>query len=207
MLSVSRLKTTVRLALPCIFALAVSACTSGGPGPLDSNNYGLAQKSIKVCSGYGCKLSDAFVFSAEELEQLQAIMSAGHASAEAERNAIANAIGAMEKMARKRLGYEIDEKKSYQAHSGRRGQMDCVDESLNTTQYLFFLQNQQLLKFHKTNRRYAERGIIVDGRYPHKSARIIDASGQQWTVDSWYERDGEPAQIMRLEKWRKVRNS
>lgn len=83
--------------------------------------------------------------------------------------------------------------------------MDCVDESLNTIEYLNHLKALGLLRHHKPDKRFATRGFILDIRYPHKSATMRDASGERWTVDSWYGDDGEPAEIMRHSKWRKQR--
>lgn len=160
--------------------------------------------TMKICSGYGCILSDKMTFSGTQKRRLKAIMSKGFGSAAAERRALASAIATMEKMSRARLRYARDVKKSYQKHAGKRGQMDCVDESLNTTAYMKMLHANGWLKHHKPRRSYAERGFILDGRYPHKSAVMIDKSGKPWTVDSWYHGDGQKPQIMPLKKWRAV---
>ena len=82
-----------------------------------------------------------------------------------------------------------------------RGQMDCVDESTNTTRILKLLEQQGLLKHHKVMRR-ASRGFFADGRYPHFTAVLKDPSGREWVVDSWYEPAGGPPDIMPLEKWK-----
>ena len=164
-------------------------------------------KEIKVCSGYGCIISDHFTFTDSDNVDLAKSMSGSSASAFDERAAIAQTIGLMERKARAKLRYRPDVKKAYIKNSSKRGQMDCVDESLNTTEYLKHLYGLGLLKFHKPNKRYAERGFILDGRYPHKSASMTDQSGKRWTVDSWYGDDGQPAQIMEHARWRKVRDS
>ena len=172
-----------------------------------SSTKTLAAGSIKVCSGYGCIISDHFTFTNQDNQDLLESMAGAEKSAAAERAAVAITIGLMERKARAKLRYRPDVKKAYIKNSSKRGQMDCVDESLNTTAYLKHLQSLGLLKFHTTNKFYAERGFILDGRYPHKSAVMTDKSGKRWTVDSWYEDDGKPAQVMEHAKWRKVRDS
>jgi len=163
--------------------------------------------SFKICSGFGCTYKDKFSFSASNGRKIKKIMSAGNKSAKAERQALAKVIGVMENMTRARLGFQRDVEKAYQKNLGVRGQMDCVDESLNTTAYLNYLSANGLLKFHKPRRYYAERGFLLDGRYPHKSAVMIENNGKKWSVDSWHGPGGEKAQVMELSKWRKVRNS
>ena len=85
--------------------------------------------------------------------------------------------------------------------------MDCEDESLNTTRYLTYLRSEGLMKFHKVNRHYANRGLLIDGRYPHKSARVTAADGSQWAVDPWKTPAGGDAEVMPLKQWYRERNS
>ena len=85
--------------------------------------------------------------------------------------------------------------------------MDCVDESLNTTQYLTFLHRTGLLKHHVPVKSYAERGFLLDGRYPHKSARMRQKGGKQWAVDSWKGDDGALPEVMPLSVWYKQDNN
>ncbi len=193
-----------QLALAAMGIAALSGCsaTTG-----QTSNFAAPPATLKVCSGYGCVISEKFQPTESEIAEIRSIMISGEADAAAERAAIKRAIGLFERTARKHLRYRPDVKKAYQKNIGKRGQMDCVDESLNTTGYLTFMQALGMLKHHKVRSRYAERGLIVDGRYPHKSAVIIDQSGTSWTVDSWYHADGIEPEIMRLSAWRKVRDS
>ncbi|MDD9910640.1 MAG: hypothetical protein OXR62_13240 [Ahrensia sp.] len=193
-----------RFALLIFGSILLSGCNATVS---TTSTHGLAVETLKVCSGYGCKISDTFQPSEEDVERLVAIMKDGAASPEAERTAIKRAIAEFETTARRHLRYQPDVKKAYQKHLGKRGQMDCVDESLNTTGYLAFMAHRGLLKHHRVRKHYAERGLIVDGRYPHKSAVIIDSAETVWTVDSWYHDDGVEPEIMRLSAWRKVRDS
>lgn len=57
--------------------------------------------------------------------------------------------------------------------SKRKGQMDCVDESINTEQFLRFLECNKFTRFHIVLKR-ASHGIFIDGRYLHWTAVILD---------------------------------
>ena len=193
-----------KISSPILFAtMALLGTTNFGA----SSAHAASSNVIKVCSGYGCIISDRFSFTVEDNQHLIKSMANSTGTASGEREAIAQTIGLMERKARAKLRYRPDVRKAYIKNSSKRGQMDCVDESLNTTAYLKHLHALGLLKFHKPNRRYAERGFILDGRYPHKSAVITDQTGKRWTVDSWYGDDGQSAQVMEHAKWRKVRDS
>ncbi len=185
----------------------LSACAASTGVVTDlSADYPARFEKITVCSGYGCILKGQFVFSPQEKVTLKRIMESGQGSPSAERRAVATAIGSMEKMARTNLRYKPDVEYSYQKNAGKRGQMDCVDESLNTIGYLKYLYGSGLLKYHKPLGTYAARGLIIDGRYPHKSARMRDNSGTDWTVDSWKGPDGAQPEVMLLSKWYRGRN-
>lgn len=167
----------------------------------------LAKKTevLSICSGYGCVLRDKAAFTGRDLRRLRRIMASGRKSAASERRAVARAIATMEKMTRAKTRFPKDLAKAKLRYNGRRGHMDCVDESLNTTAYLRYLKRHGLLRFHTPDRRYAERGLIIDGRYPHKSASMRDRSGTRWTVDSWYGNTGVKPEIMLHSKWRTIR--
>lgn len=169
--------------------------------------YGDEATVFNVCSGYNCIYKDSFALSRAQEAKIVRIMKSGRASAKAERRAIARVVAQLERFSRASLRFSKDVKFSYQRHQGKRGQMDCVDESLNTTAYLKFLQSNGLLKYHTVFSRYAERGFILDGRFPHKSARIRDKSGKDWAVDSWKRDNGGKPVVMALSKWQKERDS
>ncbi len=190
-----------RLAL--IVTLAGLAGCSTTTGSVSSTaSYGLKPQSLTVCSGYGCKIKEKFSISTREQKRLARIMRPAKASAKAERRAVKRAIAFLEKVAQRNLRFARDVKKSYIKHSGKRGQMDCIDESLNTTGYLYFMRSAGLLTHHKPTRNYAERGWIVTG-HPHKAAVMTDKSGQHWVVDSWFRDNGGVPDIMPYRAWKK----
>lgn len=194
----------MRIAGVFLGLVALAGCTtSGSVGNVST--YAATEARLDVCSGYDCPIRETFRLTAADQQRLTAIMKPGAADAAAERVAVRRAIAAMETMARRALRYRRDRGESYQRYSGKRGHMDCVDESQNTRGYLTHLYRSGLLRHHVPQRGYAERGIFVGRFHPHKSAVMRDSAGTDWTVDSWKADDGEPPEVMRLSAWRRDR--
>jgi hypothetical protein len=123
----------------------------------------------------------------------------GRASPRAERAAVSRAVQYYEGRAARAVGVR-DQAKSNAKQWGKRGQMDCVDESTNTRIFLLYLERRGLLKHHTVDRNVT-RGFLIDGRYPHSTAVLREISGEKWTIDSWYEPTGGPPDIMLLSQW------
>ena len=84
---------------------------------------------------------------------------------------------------------------------GRSGQLDCIDESTNTTTYLRLLDQAGLLRHHRVVERATRFGLFVG--MPHSTAVIEELdSGNRFAVDSWFHDNGQPPHIVRLEDWR-----
>lgn len=117
-----------------------------------------------------------------------------------ERKSIAQAIARLETIAGKHAGTANDKGGDLKG-LGQPGQMDCIDESINTTTYLRMLEREQLLRWHTVEDR-ATRGWFIRG-WPHTTAVIRDRkTGELYAVDSWFEDNGEPPHIVPLDKWK-----
>ncbi|NKB52154.1 MAG: hypothetical protein GKR97_08030 [Rhizobiaceae bacterium] len=203
---------SVAIAQRLVGAVAVSvllaACSGTVPkaGSTAGATYAAPTETLTVCSGYGCIIKDKLNFDDSVDQNLQKIMEDGGASAAAERQALRKAIAYMETASRNQLRFARDVEFSYQKNAKKRGQMDCVDESLNTISYLKYLHARGLLIHHRPLSLYAERGLLVDGRYPHKSARMRDRQGVDWAVDSWKTANGGEPEIFLLATWYKDNN-
>lgn len=188
-------------AISCLVFLA--GCSASGTSKPATSAYGAPKAVFDVCSGYSCVLKDRLVLTKRQVARLERILKTGRKNPSAERKAIRKAIGTMERYAAANLRFPKDPKMANPRYNGRRGFMDCVDESLNTTAYLQYFAKRGWLKHHKPRRYYAERGLLVDGRYPHKSAVMIQNDGTGWTVDSWYLDNGSPPDIIKLKRWKR----
>ena len=86
--------------------------------------------------------------------------------------------------------------------AGQYGQMDCLDETANTTSLLVELDTRGLLAHHHVARPES-RGFFFDGRYPHFTAVIVEGkAGIEWAVDPWRHAPGQRPDILPLSQWR-----
>jgi hypothetical protein len=196
-------KLLMRNRLPTILTIlalgAASGCTS-----ISSNYTGamtVPQKaSIVACHGHNCTFKTSVALDAAAQARFAAIMAPGAKSAEAERAAIGKADQYYEELSFAAIGVR-DQPQSGFSTSGKRGQMDCIDESTNTRSLLRYLDARGLLKYHSVQGNVS-RGVIFDGRYPHSTAVIRDkATGIDWVVDSWYSQMGGAPDIFHLKDW------
>ena len=81
-------------------------------------------------------------------------------------------------------------------------QLDCIDESRNTTTLLKLIEERGWLSHHKVGKPKI-RGFLLDLRYPHNTATVIEKqSGEAWAIDSWTTANAEFPDIMPLKVWK-----
>jgi hypothetical protein len=200
----------VRFALAALALLSLAACAS--PPVDERNTYQdfLSSKNLELpkpehfqhCRGYGCVIRDDAQLSDTEWNAVRRIFD-GVNSAAAERIATGKAIGLLERMVGPKTHTDGDLGGTFR-ETGRE-QMDCVDESTNTTMYLAMLQNDRLLKFHRVQRPTYRTPMSTMGTgklWPHFTAVMIDKKTRiAWAVDSWARDNGFPAEIIPLKDW------
>lgn len=153
-------------------------------------------EEVPVCFNYGCTALTMVRFGPAELGDVKR-MFADVASPQAERDAIARAMGSLYLHAalqtptwRDRGGNIADE--------GQDGRMDCIDHSTNTTTYLALLERNGWLRFHSVD------GPVQRGRFlaVHWGAQLRENGGEvRWIVDTWFLDPGSPAAIYPLGEW------
>lgn len=189
----------IALLLP-FFVLA--ACSTGIP--LDQYaQQNQPRDDFTFCYGYSCKAQQKTGFSDQEWTQLRTIFKTKPAKdAAAERSKIAAAIAKMEKMIGAKTGTSHDLPEA----RGRKedpAQMDCLDETVNTSRYLEFLAADGLLQFHRIANP-VHRGYFLDGAWPHNTAVIEDTTtNTKYAVDSFYRANGEEPYIVPAQDWLK----
>jgi hypothetical protein len=142
--------------------------------------------------------------STAEWQTVTAPLKTPSTSAAAERRAIARTMARFETVVGRHTGTSQDLGRNV-AGFGRPGQLDCIDESTNTTTYLRLLQQEGLLRFHRVARRATRFGLFVG--MPHSTAVIEEIeSGNRYVVDSWFRDNGHLPHIVRLEDWRAGRD-
>jgi hypothetical protein len=107
----------------------------------------------------------------------------------------------MERISGELSGAYLDKAGNYPG-SDIFGQMDCIDESTNTFQYLRALEDLELLKWHRVDLK--DRRIVWF--LTHWTATIVEIdSNERFAVDSWYRDNGELPYIQPLKDWQRKR--
>jgi hypothetical protein len=123
-------------------------------------------------------------------------------SAKAEREALGEIVKVYTAEMARQLGGRPDRAGSPPQMSGLHGQMDCIDETANTTSLLIELDRRGLLAHHRVQRPQS-RGFFIDGRYPHVTAVIAERGTlTEWAVDPWKYAPGQMPDILPLSTWR-----
>lgn len=187
--------------------ILLAACASaydGGDYKMYLAKKNVAQPTSELvhhCHAYGCQAISKVELTKADWKKIQKIFKSKSKNAEAERKKIAKAIGVFEQIVGAKDGTDKDVRGTF-VESGRY-QLDCVDESTNTTMYLALLQDKKLLKFHDVQAPTARVPIIHAGRWPHQTAVIRDIkTGEFYVVDSWFHDNGADAEIIDLKTWK-----
>ncbi|MBF0369049.1 MAG: hypothetical protein HQL52_06295 [Magnetococcales bacterium] len=159
-------------------------------------------EGFSVCWRHGCKELAPVALTLNEWHQVGQIFSAQANSPTQERERMARAIGQLEKLVGPKTGTDKDKGGNFSGLFSQ-GQMDCVDESINTRTYLKMIQAAGWLHFHKLTEKGAKRGVSqVYFGWPHQAALVEEMeSGERFVVDSWFHKNGQPAEIIPLKTW------
>ncbi len=155
---------------------------------------------IDMCMGGGCAEIKRVSLSAEEWQQIAAVFSdvLDLRDAELERKLIALAIGIFEKIIGTKTGTSHDLAGTFNFTAG---QLDCNDESINTTTYMRLLRQNGLVKLHEIED-MRTRNFFFTG-WPHTTAVIREtATKERYAVDSWFYDNGAPATIVPFALWK-----
>lgn len=154
---------------------------------------------FSVCLNHSCETVVTQKFSQEEWQRASAPLQHAAPTAAAERQAIGQALAVMEEIVGSHAGTRDDKGGNLRGFA-RPGQLDCIDESTNSTTYLFLLENAGLLRHHTLGARSTRFGLFVG--MPHTTAVIREnATGRRYAVDSWFFDNGEPPAIVELSAW------
>lgn len=154
------------------------------------------------CYDFRCKSTQEIRFSDSQWGQIRAIFNTQVLNLDHEKQAIRVAIAAMERFSGEISGTHLDKGGNYPGYDIAR-QMDCIDESTNTFQYLSALQQLDLLKWHRVEPK--QRRIVWFAT--HWTAVISEQeSGRRFVVDSWYQDNGEMPFVQPLDDWQRKRD-
>ena len=157
--------------------------------------------AFSVCHSHSCQKVTNTGLTTEEWRQVRQIFIPSAKSAEAERRQIGEAIAYLERTVGRKIGTDKDRARNFSWHFGSGGsQLDCIDESTNSTTYMTLMANDGLLQWHRVSETET-RGFVLFG-WPHTTAVIQEKrNGNQWAVDSWFYDNGQEPAILPLSVW------
>ena len=196
-----------------IFIPILSACANNTP--IDDYSHYLRNRNIPAptikhfphCYDYGCKTIKIVSLSKDSWHKLDDLFLSPSQNAKEERKRISKAVQIFETNIGKQTGTSADLKGTFKPFTREKNkplrfQQDCVDESTNTTIYLSVLQQKSWLKFHRVTQPQSRQPLMGGNRWWHQSATIREIdTNQQYAVDSWFEDNGAPAHIVKIDDW------
>ncbi len=155
--------------------------------------------SFKACYGNSCRLHSQVNLSAEQWQEVRAVFDPAPADALAERRAVARAIAVLERFTGEQTGTSEDAP-GMGVHFNPDGQLDCIDESTNSTAYLRMMAADGLIKFHGIG--FPTHRFVLSAWGPSNTATMREnATSKRYAVESYFRENGEPAYVMPLEIW------
>ena len=151
------------------------------------------------CYDFGCKSTLELKFSDAHWRRIEALFNRAEFDREQEKQAIRRAVALMERISGDMSGTHVDKGGNYQGRDLPR-QMDCIDESTNTFQYLLALEQRNFLKWHRVDMK--QRRIVWFVTHWTATIREIDTDAR-FAVDSWYRDNGELPFIQPISDWQR----
>lgn len=159
---------------------------------------------FSVCFQHTCAEIEHLSLSDTQWQQVRQHFEPPPRSAEEERERIAAAIAFLEVEVGKQINTLDDRGGNLEGFAATGNQLDCVDESTNSTTYLKMMEHDGLLRYHRVEPRAtrARSALFIIG-WPHSTAVVNDkTTDEKWAVDSWFLDNGQPAVVVPLSLWR-----
>lgn len=179
--------------------ITVLALAAGAASAALANSQAAAPASFEVCYDFSCRSQATITLSSKDWGRVQDLFAIPALTASEERETIAQAVALLEQLSSAQSGIGRDLGGNLDGH-GLPGQMDCIDESTNTSTYLQLLDNAGLLLFHRVGERAYRAPWIFD---QHWSATVVAHDGQPFAVDSWFLDNGRRPYVQALPAWLK----
>ncbi len=175
-----------------VLAVAFSAIARSG------ERFGV--EAIPICYNFGCNTLEVIAITPQEWGEASGWFAVPAATPDQERRQIQQAVGWLEVIAGRYTPIHRDLGLNNLDH-GRLGQMDCIDESMNTMTFLRLLEQYGLLRHHRVLDR-AYRRTMWDQHWAGQIEEL--ASGDHWVVDSWFQDFGKLPYLQRTEDWKRI---
>lgn len=164
-------------------------------------------EEFTVCKGFGCRFHRPVSLDSSSWAEVVRMFEPTPSNAEEERARLGRAIALLEIKIGAMIGTRTDRPAAKTSESGR-DQLDCIDETVNTTTYLRLLDQEGLMRWHRIGTP-AQRGwllseLVGSTNFITNTAVIVEtATGASFAIDSYFYANGRPPKIMPLSEWHK----
>ena len=179
--------------------LATSLLLATTPIWAESTKH-LDRHNMPYCYDYGCKTRTTIEIGDADWYRIRSFFEPAPATPADERQAMSWAIGVIEQAAGRQTPTWQDRGKN-PVDVEMEGQLDCVDESTNTDNFLRLLEQEGLLRWHRVVE-IAHRLGFIDQHYSAQVEEI--ATGRRYVIDSWFLDNGQPAFVQDIDEWKSV---
>jgi hypothetical protein len=192
-----------KIALLSGASLVLAACaTLNKPPEAYLSKYNVTNPHparFPVCIDYGCFESKTVSLTGQDWAEVRKIFDPPPTNAEAERARVAKAVAMLETIVGPQANTSGDRGRNPFVLSGLP-QLDCISETVNTTTYLFMMQEDGLITWHEL--RYPQHRGFTNLLWPHNTAVLVDrTTGSAFAVDSWFFDNGQPPEVLLLDAW------
>ena len=193
----------VRAALLVVVAGLLQACSSAQEYVDAYAMKAPSLKSLTVCHGYGCRHITEVSISRESWADIERLFAPEPRDAADERTRIARAVALLEVKIGAAVGTSND-RYAAATFNNSPGQLDCIDETVNTTSYMRLMTAHGLIRHHRIGTA-AQRGSITGYVYNDfltNTAVIVEKNtGAKFAVDSYFYANGRPPVVIPLSVW------
>ena len=168
-------------------------------------HHNLSRSAIPVCYDFGCKRRATVNLPEEEWRSVIGWFFPAAATPAGEREQIKNAIGWMEVVIGRHTPTHKD--LAFDLPSGDHddgifpGQLDCIDEAVNTTSYLKLFAKHGLLKHHQVLEAAYRRSLFDQ----HWAGQVREKpTGKRFIIDSWFQPNGYLPVVQDGARWQDI---
>ena len=117
----------------------------------------ISPQMIPVCYNFGCRVKEYVSLTDNDWSSVEVIFKPQTNSPRVERIRIGKAVARMEELVGKYTPIHRDVALNLGSGAEFPGQLDCIDESINTTTFLHILERYDLIQHHKVIKRAYRR--------------------------------------------------
>ena len=163
-----------------------------------ASSESIAVQKLDICYNFSCKTKQPIELSSEEWRSVIGWFYPTATDAVTEREQLRQAVGWLEVVVGRHTPTHRDKGLNLEKNPEFQGQLDCIDESLNITNYMNLFYKQGHMRFHRPVERAYRRG----GFDQHWAGQLEEiATGTRFVIDSWFQDNGMLPYIAKSEEW------